>query len=72
MKKVAFVGLLLLLLSGCASKEVFESLADDYGKALKSGAHLSSLRRTKIGDFNVNNAIDAASFKDLLEKNTAP
>ena len=28
MKKVAFVGLLLLLLSGCASKEVFESLAD--------------------------------------------
>ena len=56
----------------CSKGTYIRSLAHDYGKALKSGAHLSSLRRTKIGDFNVNNAIDAASFKDLLEKNTAP
>jgi len=56
----------------CSKGTYIRSLAHDYGKALKSGAHLSSLRRTKIGDFNVNNSIDAASFKDLLEKNTAP
>jgi len=56
----------------CSKGTYIRSLAHDYGKALKSGAHLSSLRRTKIGDFNVNNATDAASFKDLLEKNTAP
>jgi tRNA pseudouridine55 synthase len=56
----------------CSKGTYIRSLAHDFGKALKSGAHLSSLRRTKIGDFNVNNAIDAASFKDLLEKNTAP
>jgi len=34
------------------------SLAYDFGKALKSGAYLSALRRTKIGDFDVDNAID--------------
>ena len=52
----------------CSKGTYIRSLAHDFGKSLKSGAHLSSLRRTKIGDFNVNNAIDAASFKDLLEK----
>jgi len=34
------------------------SLAYDFGKALNSGAYLSGLRRTKIGTFNVDNAID--------------
>lgn len=52
----------------CSKGTYIRSLAHDFGKSLKSGAHLSSLRRTKIGDFSVNNAIDAASFKDLLEK----
>jgi len=34
------------------------SLAYDFGKALNSGAYLSALRRTKIGRFDVDNAID--------------
>ena len=34
------------------------SLAYDFGKALQSGAYLSSLRRTKIGSFDVENAIN--------------
>ena len=38
------------------------SLAHDFGKALHSGAHLSALRRTKIGDFNVNNAVSIEEF----------
>ena len=33
------------------------SLAYDFGLALQSGAYLSSLRRTKIGEFDVENAI---------------
>ncbi len=33
------------------------SLAFDFGRALQSGAYLSSLRRTKIGNFDVNDAI---------------
>ena len=34
------------------------SLAYDFGMALGSGAYLSALRRTKIGDFDVKNAIN--------------
>lgn len=52
----------------CSKGTYIRSLANDFGKALQSGAYLSSLRRTKIGDFNVGNAhtIEAfiASLKD--------
>ena len=37
----------------CSKGTYIRSLAHDFGKALNSGAHLSALRRTKIGDFNV-------------------
>ncbi|MEL0652050.1 tRNA pseudouridine(55) synthase TruB [Algibacter sp. TI.3.09] len=37
----------------CSKGTYIRSLAHDFGKALQSGAHLSALRRTKIGDFNV-------------------
>ncbi|CAI8182813.1 MAG: tRNA pseudouridine(55) synthase TruB [Flavobacteriaceae bacterium] len=50
----------------CSKGTYIRSLAHDFGRALQSGAHLSELRRTKIGDFNVDNAVDAASFKALL------
>ncbi|MEC8248321.1 MAG: tRNA pseudouridine(55) synthase, partial [Bacteroidota bacterium] len=40
------------------------SLAHDFGNALKSGGHLSALRRTSIGDFSVN---DAMSIEDFIE-----
>ncbi|MCL6267540.1 tRNA pseudouridine(55) synthase TruB [Flagellimonas myxillae] len=52
----------------CSKGTYIRSLAHDFGKALKSGAHLSSLRRTKIGDFNVNNAVTPATFKESLGK----
>ncbi len=42
------------------------SLAYDFGKKLNSGAYLSELRRTKIGNFNVNNAI---SYKQWIDEN---
>ena len=46
------------------------SLAFDFGKKLNSGAHLSTLRRTKIGDFNVNNAISPEEFEDRFKAHT--
>jgi len=46
----------------CSKGTYIRSLADDFGKALNSGAYLSSLRRTKIGDFSVLNAISPADF----------
>jgi len=50
----------------CSKGTYIRSLAYDFGKALDSGAHLSALRRTKIGDFNVVDAIDPIAFVDDL------
>lgn len=50
----------------CSKGTYIRTLAHDFGKALNSGAHLSALRRTKIGDFNVDNAIDPADFGKIM------
>ncbi len=50
----------------CSKGTYIRSIAHDFGKALDSGGHLTSLRRTKIGDFNVNIAQDPAVFADQL------
>ncbi|WP_223032627.1 tRNA pseudouridine(55) synthase TruB [Hanstruepera marina] len=53
----------------CSKGTYIRSLAHDFGKALNSGAHLSVLRRTKIGDFNVENALTPEAFiKGLTTK----
>jgi|SRR5690554_1272308 len=46
----------------CSKGTYIRSLANDFGKALKSGSHLSALRRTKIGDFHVNDALSPEAF----------
>ena len=46
----------------CSKGTYIRSLAYDFGKALNSGAHLSVLRRTKIGDFSIENAISIDAF----------
>jgi len=51
----------------CSKGTYIRSLAYDFGKSLNSGGYLSLLRRTKIGDFNVDNAIDPNTFNSLLE-----
>lgn len=51
----------------CSKGTYIRSLANDFGKALQSGAHLSSLRRTKIGNFNVNDAVSIESFITSLK-----
>ena len=51
----------------CSKGTYIRSLAFDFGKALNSGAHLSALRRTKIGDFSVEKAISIEKFIESLE-----
>ncbi len=51
----------------CSKGTYIRSLANDFGKALQSGAHLSALRRTKIGDFDVKNAINIEKFIESLK-----
>lgn len=50
----------------CSKGTYIRSLAYDMGKALQSGAHLSSLRRTKIGDFDVSDAMLPKDFVETL------
>ncbi len=52
----------------CSKGTYIRSLARDYGLALKSGAHLTSLRRTRIGEHLVNKAIAISDFEELLKK----
>jgi len=52
----------------CSKGTYIRSLAHDFGKALNSGAHLSALRRTKIGDFSVDNAISVEAFIESFKK----
>lgn len=46
----------------CSKGTYIRSLAHDFGKELGSGAYLSSLRRTRIGDYRVENALTVDSF----------
>jgi len=50
----------------CSKGTYIRSLANDFGKALGTGAYLSSLRRTKIGGFLVDEALDVERFEKLL------
>jgi tRNA pseudouridine55 synthase len=55
----------------CSKGTYIRSLAYDFGKAMDSGAHLTVLRRTKIGEYDVLNAIDVTLFEDSIVLNKA-
>jgi tRNA pseudouridine55 synthase len=48
----------------CSKGTYIRSLARDFGQALGCGAHLSSLRRTRIGEYHVS---DAFTIEDIME-----
>jgi len=50
----------------CSKGTYIRSIANDFGEALGSGAHLTALRRTKIGDYDVKNAIRVEEFENTL------
>lgn len=50
----------------CSKGTYIRSLAHDFGKALNSGAHLSVLRRTRIGDFKVEDGLTPEAFIETL------
>lgn len=47
----------------CSSGTYVRTLAEDFGKRLSVGAHLAELRRTRVGDFNVESAITLDDLK---------
>tara|TARA_A100001391_G_C5060310_1_gene275858 strand:- start:575 stop:1264 length:690 start_codon:yes stop_codon:yes gene_type:complete len=50
----------------CSKGTYIRSLANDFGKALNNGAHLSALRRTRIGEFSVEKAVGIEAFEASL------
>lgn len=51
----------------CSKGTYIRSLANDFGQKLNSGAYLSALRRTRIGNFSVENALSIDDFIAQLE-----
>lgn len=51
----------------CSKGTYIRSLASDFGKSLTNGAHLSALRRTKIGDFSVEDSITIEAFETNIK-----
>ena len=47
----------------CSAGTYVRSLAVDFGKRLSVGAHLAELRRTRVGDFPVTNAVTLEQLK---------
>jgi len=50
----------------CSKGTYIRSIAYDFGDALGSGAHLSKLCRTAIGDYKLQDALDIISFEKQL------
>ena len=50
----------------CTKGTYVRALARDFGEALDSGAYLTSLRRTRIGQQNVTDALTVDQFEALL------
>jgi len=51
----------------CSKGTYIRSLAFDFGKSLDSGAHLSKLRRTRIGNYSVEDAVSLELFEENLK-----
>ncbi len=51
----------------CGKGTYIRALARDIGEALRSGAHLTALRRTRVGDVRVEDCMDPRGFREWLE-----
>ena len=52
----------------CSKGTYIRSIARDFGKKIGCGAYLGKLRRTKIGNFNVNNALKINEMIENINK----
>ncbi|GIV29233.1 MAG: tRNA pseudouridine synthase B [Bacteroidia bacterium] len=52
----------------CSKGTYIRAIARDFGKALDNGCYLESLRRTKIGDYDVKDAMKVRDFPAFIKK----
>lgn len=63
LKVISFEDELLTIEVTCSKGTYIRVLAEDIGKALGCGAHLASLRRTRVGDLTIEGAVTIAQLK---------
>jgi tRNA pseudouridine55 synthase len=51
----------------CGKGTYIRALARDFGKALKSGAHLIALKRISIGDYKITDALTMKKFEEKIK-----
>ena len=54
----------------CSKGTYIRALARDIGQALQSGAHLISLRRTRVGNVRVEDCMKVEDFPGWLQNNS--
>lgn len=52
----------------CSTGTYIRSLANDFGRSLGVGGYMSSLRRTRIGSFHVNDAKGLVDFEEEIQQ----
>ncbi|MBR4849098.1 MAG: tRNA pseudouridine(55) synthase TruB [Bacteroidaceae bacterium] len=52
----------------CGKGTYIRSLARDIGEAMQSGAYLTALTRTRIGDYKITSCITPEAFQEWLDK----
>ena len=50
----------------CSKGTYIRSLVNDFGKALNNGAYLSKLRRTRSGDYKIEDALEVMELVELI------
>lgn len=52
----------------CSKGTYIRALARDIGVALNSGAHLTALQRTRVGDVRLEDCLDPLAFRDWIDR----
>ncbi|RME16145.1 MAG: tRNA pseudouridine(55) synthase TruB [Bacteroidetes bacterium] len=52
----------------CSKGTYIRAIARDFGHALNNGAYLENLRRAKIGEYDVNDAMKVREFLNLIKR----
>jgi len=60
-------GLNIDFIISCSKGTYIRSIAHDFGKLVNSGGYLSALRREKIGEYDVNNAMTVEEWLEVIE-----
>lgn len=67
MELLSFDNMTLQLRIVCSKGTYIRALARDIGEALQSGAHLTALRRTRVGDFTETDCMSVADLESIIE-----